>query len=502
MYLGGEEKPRETLLSKFGMFVAYHGATGGMGTLLIPAFMAVVWGGGAFYLWWMIGTLVVVVSIFLIDSCFGAYTRRAPPQAWHIITNGNKIFTFWIWFSVMALFIYMPTAAALYGIWAAYLVATPTHFWGPDPSTFFWKVYLTSPWPLICALILCFLWWFMSYKSVNTWARIAIWSKPVGILLAFIFIILSISYNPQFWQGWAMTFDLQAAKILSPMVFAQAMLWVYWRSGAGSAVPTVFASYLPKGGDINTSCIMERLSDIIFLIMAAMFIVPLTMGFGYPPVFGGSLGLSFSALPTVWTKMGLTGTILGMLFYALFIPAAFPMTLAYFELSAATFADKFGLPRTKSVTLTAIVIAVLSILFTLPIYDPVNWGSYGFTMIFTAWYWEILICGLACIAEYLVLFKYFKIDKLISVVNENSVVKLHPRLIKSMCYLGFIMVVASMSYTFVATTGLIPGIPAGAVGTVLADGTGYYGLTPIGLAMMFVGLGIPLILALIMTATD
>jgi len=309
-------------------------------------------------------------------------------------------------------------------------------------------------------------------------------------------------YNPQFWQGWAYTFDLKLEKILSPMVFAQAMLWVYWRSGAGSAVPTVFASYLPKGGDLNTSCIMERLSDIIFMVLAALFIVPLTMGAGYPPVFGGSLGLAFSALPKVWEGLGAAGIILGMLFYALFIPAAFPMTLAYFELSAATFADKFGIPRTKSVTITAVAIAVLSIIFTLPIYDPVNWGSYGFTMIFTAWYWEILICGLACIAEFIVLFKYFKLDRFISFINENSVIKLPPKLLKFLCCLGFTLVIVSMAYLLVATSGLVPGISAGAAGTILADGTGYYGLTPIGYAMIFVGLGLPLILALIFNTVD
>lgn len=491
------EKPRETLLSKFGMFVAYHGATGGMGTLLIPAFMAVRWGGAAFYLWFIVGTSFVVITIFLIDSCFGAYTRRAPPIAWHIITNGNKFLTFWIWFSVMALFIYMPTAAALYGIWGAYLVATPFKFWGPDPDTFFWKTYLPSFYPLICAMILCFIWWLLSYKSVNVWARVAMWSKLAGILLALIFIIVAAMYNPQFWQGWAYTFDLRPEKVFSLMVFAQAMLWVYWRSGAGSAVPTVFASYLPKGGDLNTSCIMERLSDIIFMIMAALFIVPLTMGAGYPPLFGGSLGLAFSALPRVWESLGIAGIILGMLFYALFIPAAFPMTLAYFELAVATFADKFGMPRTKSVTLTTIAIAALSVIFTLPIYDPVNWGSYGFTMIFTAWYWQILICGLACIAEYIVLFRYFKVDKFISFVNENSVIKLPPKLLKVMCYVGFALVLISMSYLFIATSGLVPGVPAGAAGTILADGTGYYGLTPIGYAMIFVGLGLPLILALV-----
>jgi hypothetical protein len=71
-----------------------------------------------------------------------------------------------------------------------------------------------------------------------------------------------------------------------------------------------------------------------------------------------------------------------------------------------------------------------------------------------------------------------------------------------MCYLSFIMVLGSMAYLILATSGAIPGISAGAAGTITADGTGWYGLTPIGYGMIFVGLGIPLILALIMTATD
>jgi NSS family neurotransmitter:Na+ symporter len=496
------ETKRETLLSKFGLFTAFHGCSGGMGNLLIPAFMAIIWGGGAFYIYFIIGLLTVVTTLFIVDSCFGAYTRRAPPQAWYSITNGNKFFTFWIWFSMMAMLVYMGTAAALYGIWLAYMLLTPTLFFGNAPGAFFWTTYLCSPYPVVFALILCFLYWLVSFKSVNVWAKVAIWAKPITIIMTLILLGISIVYNPYFWQGWAMTFDLNISKLLAPMVFAQAMLWVYWRSGVGSGVSTAFASYLPKGGDINTSCLMERLSDIILLVTAALFIVPLTLGYGYAPVFGGSLGLAFSALPRIWSALGIAGIMIGVLFYALFIPAAFPMNLAYFEAVAATFADKYGIPRTKSVSLTAIVVALLSILFALPIYDELNGCSFGFTMLFTAWYWQIIILGLTCIFEYIVLFKYFKVDKLISFSNENSVIKISPKLFKFLCYFSFILVVTSMAYIIISTTGLIPGISPGAAGTIIADGTGWYGLTPTGYAMMFVGIGIPLILALIMTITD
>lgn len=135
----------------------------------------------------------------------------------------------------------------------------------------------------------------------------------------------------------------------------------------------------------------------LLMSLTGMHVVPLTMGFGFPPVFGGSLGLAFSALPKVWTALGGAGIGLGMLFYALFIPAALPMNLAYFELCVATFADKFGMPRTKTVTITVIGVALLAILFSLPIYDALNGESFGFTMLFTAWYWQILILGLASI---------------------------------------------------------------------------------------------------------
>lgn len=494
---------RETLASKFGMFSAFHGSSGGMGNSLVPAFMAVVWGAGSFYFYFFLGLLTVVFVLFIVDSCFGAYTRRAPPQAWHVITKGNKFFTFWIWFGVMSMFVWMGTATALYGTWLTYLVAAPFRFWGSDPGTFFWVTYLTSYWPLVGALVMCFIWWLVSYKSVNVWARIALWAKPAAIIMAVILIIVSLVYTPEAsWQGWGMTFDLKASKFMSGMVFAQAMLWVYWRSGVGSGVSTAFASYLPKGGDINTACLMERFSDVILLTLFALFIVPLTMGFGFPPLFSGSLGLAFSALPKVWNALGASGIGLSMLFYALFIPTALPMNLAYFETNVATYADKFGMPRTKTVTIMAIAAALLSIVFTIPIYDSLNGNSYGFTFLFTAWYWEILILGLAALFEFIVLFKYFKIDKLIAYANETSVIKISPKLFKGLCYLSFLMVLGSMAYLFLTTAGIIPGVSPGAAGSIIADGTGYHGFTPIGYAMIFVGLGLPLILALIWTATD
>ena len=62
--------------------------------------------------------------------------------------------------------------------------------------------------------------------------------------------------------------------------------------------------------------------------------------------------------------------------------------------------------------------------------------------------------------------------------------------------LGFFMTLATLAWIFIGTSGILPQVTAGAYGTLLGDGTGLYGLGPVGLAILAFTLGAPAVLAL------
>jgi len=307
--------------------------------------------------------------------------------------------------------------------------------------------------------------------------------------------IFVAAYVPEFWQGWAMTFDFNWSTLFIPMVWTQALLWVFWRSSLGAGLGTAFASYLPRGGDINASVIINTISDALAIFIAAMALPSLLLGVAIPPLFAGSFGLVFSGLPQVWNALGDPGLFLATFFYFISIPAAFPVLMASWEAWNVALMDKFGLPRGRIITLTTILGAILSAIYALPIYDALNGESWGLTLIFTQWYWGPVLLGFGLIIEYAMLFYYFKPEKVIDTINEGSAVKL-PRSFRYVFYVTFAIVLFVMAYLIVDTTGVVPGVDPGSAGTVLGDGTAFYGLSLEGGLILAFLLGLPLFICL------
>jgi len=459
----------------------------GMGTMTIVAFQAILWGGGSFWIWFFLSYLLIAFPVILADSAFGLSTRRANPLAWKKISGDNKFFEYFGWVVPIGNWIWNPTMLVIFGIYLDYMLNAwqGERFWTGSPGAFFWGEHLMTFRPIAFGLVVLFFVWLVSYKSLNIWARIMIWLKPLALALVGFLIVWNILYNPVFWQGWAFSFNFRPETLLFPMIWVQAALWVWWRCSIGAGPATVFASYLPRGGDITDSVSIGVAADMLIIFLAGLFLPSMLVGVKIPPLYGGATGLVFSGLPRMWNALGGTGLVLATLFYFIFIPAGFPSIVVYNEQFGACLMDKLGWTRTKTQTLLAIIAGLLIVFYGMPIYDALNGESFGLTLIFTQWYWWSIYAGICILIELILLFKYFKPHRVVEIVNESSSVKL-PKAFRYIYYVSFILVAVMVAYLFIATSGLVPGVPAGGAGTMFADGTGYYGLTPLGIGIMLV----------------
>jgi NSS family neurotransmitter:Na+ symporter len=492
---------RETFASKFGFLSALFAGVGGIGTLTLVAFQSIQWGSGLFWIVFIIGELVLATSIYIIDAGWGSWTRKAYPQTWAKISKNNAFVKWFTWFNLgLNVFFFVPSYVVIIGIYLNYLIGAPFKFWGAHPGGFFWDQYGITLFPAILALIVWGIFWFISYRSVNSWARFTIYARPITLAMVAIWVVYVVATVPNFWQGWGLAFDIggkftKLGTIGLLTILSQAMLWVFWRNGLGTGLATAYASYLPRGGDVNDNVYLAVTSDALTIFLAALFLPVLLLGVGIPPLYGGSVGLAFSGLPKVWNALGATGSLAAIFFYALVIPTAMPLAIAYWETGVAALMDKFGLPRGKTLTLLTICGIIASMIFALPIYDGLNGNSFGLTLIFVNWYWEAVMSGVGVIIEFILLFAYFKADRLIEMVNESSVIKL-PKSFKYVFLLGFLMTLATLGWIFIGTSGILPQVTAGAYGTILGDVTAFYVLGPVGLAILAFTLGAPAVLAL------
>ncbi|MGA8905308.1 MAG: hypothetical protein WB661_09915 [Candidatus Bathyarchaeia archaeon] len=489
---------RESFASKFGFFAAISSVIGGVGVMVAFGFRAIAWGGGAFWFWYMFLFMLVAVPGFIADSTLGLTVRKAYPQTWRKITNGNKLFVFFAWFVVTINFLFAFDYVVTISAWLQYLVLTPFKGWGSDPGGYFWNTYGMSGLGIAWVIGLWAFYWVVTYKSVNKWAKVMLWNRPFSCAMLIIVLFWTISSVPNFLQGWATTFDFRPENLLSATVITQAMFWVMFRTGIGNGGGNVFASYLPRGGDVVDSIVLSGVWDIIIVVLGAMALVPLILGTGIPPLFSGSMGLAFSALPKAWSTLQ-GGLVIGMLFYAIVIPAGLPIVLGAFENAAAAFMDEFGLTRTRVINVLVVLGLIGSICYSIPIWDAVNGESWGWTLTFTTLYFQTLGYFICTILLYVIIFKYFKPNQVIEVANASSALKLPKTAFKYILYLGFLVSAVIFLFFIGSTTGLVPGIKAGDAGTLLGDGTAFYGLTSPGLALIFINMGIPAIVAALLT---
>lgn len=488
---------RETFASKYGFLAASTSVLAGIGTMTVLGFRAIAWGSGAFMLWFVLGYIFINIPIYLIDSALGFWSRRAAPQAWAQVSRNNRFFVWLIWFiATNGQLLFVTWYVVLLGVYLDYAINAPLQFWGTSPGSFFWDQYGVTLRPLGFGLLLWVLAWFLMYKSVNRWVRFALWAKPITTIILIVLLAWTLANFPNWPHAWGQTFSFKPAQFLTFVVFSQALLWVLWRAAPGQGNIVAFASYLPKGSDISTTILLSGFWDILVIVLAAMALPALALGVGIPPIFAGSIGLAFSGLPNAWNATAPVGLIMAVLFYIIALPAAYPLMVAYTEAYAAAVMDELGWPRSRTITFLFFAVGVpLLVLYSLPIFDPVNGNSWGFTLLFAALYWEALLPALGVVAEVLMVSRYFGLDRIVDILNENSTIKLSKTTFKVLVSIGFLLSLVLLVYVFTGTLGLF-GIKPYDVGTLLYDGTSNHYADLAGVGIVFMQVGIPALVGL------
>ena len=492
--MGKIERPRETFVSKFGFMGAMFGWASATTIYYAVGFQAIMYGGGAFWIVLLIAFPTVLLTMWLIDAGFGAWSRKAAPQAWYAITK-SRFWYFISWLGQLGNIGWAYTAINIAAWFLDYMVMSPfgEAFWTSSPSSFFWDKYLVTFRGGLIAIGLWAVIWVLLYRGIGIWARFVLYARIVVLILGVGWLAYALSL-PEFVQGMGFVFDFKPSALLSSMTWTQGLLVTFWVLGAGGA--TAYASYLPRGGDINDSTIMATISYLFFFFLFALSLPVLTLGARIPPVFLGGVGVAVGAMPQVFNRLGIP--LLGLAFYGLVIFSALPALVGWTEAGMTSFMDKLGWTRARVATVVCVAgMIISSAIFGYPAYDAWNYENFGTTLIWAHYYWEAVVYSIVSISAFIILLKFFGVAKLLEVLNEASAIKLSPNVFKSMLGVGIILTVGFLGFLFLSAFGVVP---AGMAGTILGDGTGWYGLTPTGIGILsLIVFGMYIIPALILT---
>jgi neurotransmitter:Na+ symporter, NSS family len=343
--------------TEFGFMLGAVGAAVGLGSIWRFPYLAGAGGGFAFILVFVLACLVFGAPVLIGEIVIGRWSRRSPPEAagalaaraghaaaaWNIVgwTGSAAGFLIVTYYTMIAGWVLAYTWFFLTGDYARgdpTAAAARFHvFIANAPAVTLWQVGFFA----LVALT--------SASGVNRGVEFANrWRAPA--LLAILLVLVSYSLaTGDVARGLHFAFypDLRR---LTPEVMLGAVGQALFALGISAGIMIAYGAYMPAGESIRRSVIAVVGSIFLVSLLATLAIFPLVFRYGLNPASGPEL--VFQVLPAAFAEMP-GGRLIGTLFFALLVLAAFTPTIGMFEVPAAWLSGRFGMRRPIAAALTA-----------------------------------------------------------------------------------------------------------------------------------------------------
>lgn len=346
--------------SKLGFILASAGAAIGLGAIWKLPYVTGQSGGGAFFLIFVLFTLLIGLPMLLSEYILGrgtqseavtAYKKIAPNQpAWAWVGRMGVLGCFLLltFYSVVGGWIFVYSGLGVTGA-----VIDPA----VDPGALFGKIIGTPSITLGGLALFTLANVFVISLGVQNGIEKA--NKFMMPLLFVIFIVLVIR---------AVTLDgaMEGVKFfLWPdftHITGKALLEALGQSFFGLAVGfsclVTYSSYLKKDISLPNSAGSVVLLTVLVSFLAGLAIFPVVFAFGLEPDSGP--GLLFMVLPAAFSQMPF-GEIFLALFLLLFLFATLTSSFSLYEIIVAAFIEKWNMSRAKLTSLLGVVVFIAAI---------------------------------------------------------------------------------------------------------------------------------------------
>jgi len=324
------------------------GAAVGLGSIWRFPYLAGAGGGFAFILVFVIACLVFGAPVLVAEIVIGRWSRRSPPQAageiaarfgfsrlWNVVGWTGSVAGFLIvsYYTMIAGWVLAYTWYFLSGNYArggaAAAVAKFHAFIADSRAVSLWQLGFFA----LVALI--------SARGVNRgveWANR--WRAPalLAILLALVAYSLAtgdVAHGLEF----AFAPDLSR---LSPAIVLGAVGQALFALGISAGIMIAYGAYMPAGESLRRAVLAVIGSIFAVSLLATVAIFPLVFHYGLNPAGGPQL--VFEVLPVAFAEMP-GGRVIGTLFFALLILAAFTPSVGLLEPWMAWLVERGGMRR-------------------------------------------------------------------------------------------------------------------------------------------------------------
>ena len=410
MTQGQSDATRGAWKSRVGFILAASGSAIGLGNIVFFGANAYKFGGGAFYVPYLIALFVVGIPVMMIEFGLGSKTGLGFPAALGQLTGkAGELVGWWALLNASIITMYYIT---LLGWVLGMLVGAFGPLWQPshptpgyamesldNPHGYFFAT-LSSPSVLIFVALV----WLANIaicskgtKSIEATVKFfvpAMWVTMAALIVRGLTL-------PNGIDGVLYLFTPDFRIMAEPEVWRGAFGQIFFSLSLGFGLLTAYASYLPKDAHTNRFAVQTALMNCSFEYIAGFAIFSMLFAFAIVPK-ASTLSMSFFVLPQGIAELPAGVAFFGVLFFFLLLIAGLSSSISLIEGIAAAALDKFGWSRAKVLAVTFAVGLLGSINFALPkIIDPAlnQNGTLGLTLLDLfdnkAFGYGLLLVGLA-----------------------------------------------------------------------------------------------------------
>ena len=356
---------REKFGSRMGFILLSAGCAIGIGNVWRFPYVAGMYGGGMFVLFYLLFLIVMGVPVMTMEFAVGRASRKSvirsftelekPGQKWHL--HG------YIGMAGNYLLMMFYTTVAGWMLYYFYQMLTGK-FTGKDKEQVagLFQEMLESPTVLTVVMVIIVVAGIL-ICSLGLQKGVERITKVMVLLLLFIIVVLAVRSMTLEGGTEGLKFyllpDVQRMRDVGILeTITAAMNQAFFTLSLGIGSMAIFGSYIDKSRTLLGESVNIAMLDTFVALVSGLIIFPTCFAFDISPDMGPSL--IFITLPNIFNHM-VGGRVWGTLFFVFMTFAAFSTILAVFENIISCGMDLFHWSRKKSCLINLVALIVLSL---------------------------------------------------------------------------------------------------------------------------------------------
>jgi len=370
-----KKQKRGSFTGSIGFVLAAAGSAVGLGNIWRFPYLAAKDGGGLFLLCYLVLALTFGFTLLTTEIAIGRKTGQSALTAYGAL---HKKFKGLGVIACLVPAIILPYYCVIGGWVLKYLADFITGAGHAAMADGYFTAFITAQWsPILWFLLFLAATAFVVYKGVDSGIE-KLSRVLMPILLVIIICIAGFSLTLKHTDATGITrTGLEGFKVyVIPnfegltlrkfmVVLMDALGQLFYSISVAMGIMVAYGSYTKKDTNLIKSVNQIEIFDTAVAFLAGLMIVPAVYTFAGTEGMAAGPSLMFISLPKVFGAMGVTGAVVGIVFFIMVAFAALTSSVSVMEAVVSGVVDQYHVQRKKAVWVVGVITLILGVVVCL-----------------------------------------------------------------------------------------------------------------------------------------